>query len=171
MTQFLVDTNTFIQAKDFHYGFDICSGFWRSLDVNHEKDKVFSIDRVKTELLDGNDELKDWAKDARRESFFEPTDDIEVIEKAAEILDWLQDEDQYKVAGKADFSAKADPWLIAYASVHDLTLVTHEQLRPDIKKRVPIPNVCEAFDVGYTDVFEMLRALKTRMVMLRKRKS
>ena len=170
MTHFLVDSNTFIQAKNFHYGFDICAGFWRSLDVNHGKERIFSIDRVKTELLEGNDELKDWAKDKSRTSFFEPTDDIEVIEKTAEILDWLQDQDQYKEAGKADFSAKADPWLIAYAYVHGLTIVTHEQLRLETKKRVPIPNVCDEFDVDYTDVFEMLRTLKTRMVMLGKRK-
>ena len=171
MAQFLVDSNTFIQAKNFHYGFDICAGFWRSLDVNHERECVFSIDRVKTELLDGHDELKDWAKEKSRALFFEPTDSIVVIEKTAEILDWLQEEEQYREAGKADFSAKADPWLIAYAYVHDLTVVTHEQLRPETKKRVPIPNVCLEFGVSYTDVFEMLRVLKTKMVLQRKRKS
>jgi hypothetical protein len=29
---FLLDSNVFIQAKNFYYGFDICPGFWKWLD-------------------------------------------------------------------------------------------------------------------------------------------
>lgn len=29
---YLLDTNVFIAAKNLHYGFDICPGFWSWLD-------------------------------------------------------------------------------------------------------------------------------------------
>jgi hypothetical protein len=28
MTDYLLDANVFIQAKNLHYGFDFCPGFW-----------------------------------------------------------------------------------------------------------------------------------------------
>lgn len=30
---FLLDANVFIEAKNRYYGFDICPGFWRWLDL------------------------------------------------------------------------------------------------------------------------------------------
>ncbi|MCK4783673.1 MAG: DUF4411 family protein [Desulfobacteraceae bacterium] len=40
--------------------------------------------------------------------------------------------------------------------------MTHEVLYPDIRRKVPIPNVCEAFGLSYVDTFEMLRELGVR---------
>ena len=56
----------------------------------------------------------------------------------------------------------ADGWLVAYAQAHNLTLVTQEVRNPDIKKRVPIPNVCEQFNVNFINTFDMLRQLGVR---------
>ena len=60
---------------------------------------------------------------------------------------------------KTEFASGADGWLIAYAKVNDCVLVTQEVLRPNVKNKVPIPNVCRAFSVPYIDTFEMIRAL------------
>jgi hypothetical protein len=54
----------------------------------------------------------------------------------------------------------ADTWILAFALATDLTVVTHEVFDPNIKKRIPIPNVCLAFDIDYCDTFEMLRRLQ-----------
>jgi hypothetical protein len=59
----------------------------------------------------------------------------------------------------------ADPWLIAFAMI-DLklyTIVTFEKYHPDMKRKIPIPNVCKDFKVSYTDLFEMLRNLGFRL--------
>ena len=53
-------------------------------------------------------------------------------------------------------------WLHGQNRVHSLVLVTHEEHRPDVKKRIPIPNVCKAFDVPHVNTFEMLKALAIR---------
>jgi hypothetical protein len=59
----------------------------------------------------------------------------------------------------AKFLDRADPWLIAAAKVHDLTLVTQETLAGSGTKKVKIPNVCEARYVEWSNTFTMLDAL------------
>ena len=54
-------------------------------------------------------------------------------------------------------------WLVAYAKSNGQhVVVTHEELSPDAKRRVPLPNVCKQFSVDYTDPFAMLKDLKAR---------
>lgn len=71
MTTYLVDTDAFIRAKNQHYGFDLCPGFWNWIDHEHAAGKVFSIQRVYDELLAGKDDLSNWAK-LRRGMFLKP---------------------------------------------------------------------------------------------------
>ncbi len=56
MTSYLLDTDVFIRAKNQHYGFDLCPGFWTWIDREHAAMKVFSIQRVYDELLAGKDD-------------------------------------------------------------------------------------------------------------------
>ena len=35
MTVYLLDTDTLIRAKNEHYGFDLCPGYWNWLDNEH----------------------------------------------------------------------------------------------------------------------------------------
>ena len=49
----LVDSDVFITAKNLYNSFDICPGFWKSVLHHHRKDRVFSIDRVRRELIAG----------------------------------------------------------------------------------------------------------------------
>ena len=57
MTNYLLDTNVFIQAKNLHYGFDFCPAFWDWLDAQNRIGKVASIDKVADELRAGADQL------------------------------------------------------------------------------------------------------------------
>ena len=62
MTTYLLDANIFIQAKNLHYGLDFCPAFWDWLDQQHAVGGVFSISHVRYELLAGDDDLSEWAK-------------------------------------------------------------------------------------------------------------
>jgi hypothetical protein len=75
---------------------------------------------------------------------------------------WARQQGQFTEAAKAEFADKADAWLIAYAKAKNLVLVTHEVLDRFIQKKIPMPNVCEAFDVTYVDTFAMLRELEAQ---------
>ena len=52
-TTYLVDSDVLITAKNLYYAFDLCPGFWKSLLHHHRESRVFSVDRVRKELLAG----------------------------------------------------------------------------------------------------------------------
>lgn len=106
---YLLDANVFIQAKNQYYTFEICPGFWESLVLENKKNTISSIDRVKTEIDKGNDELKDWANDAALKALFKKADDKAVVDWFAKIMNFVQNEPQYTPGAKADFAACADP--------------------------------------------------------------
>ena len=160
MTKFLIDTNSIVEAKDFFYAFDLCPGFWDALSRHHELGEVYSIDKVKRELIDGNDILVRWAK-AMPKDFFLPTATADVATQYAAIVQWVQ-ENYNRQDAVSSFAAKADGWLIAYAKVHGFKIVSEEKLNLGMKKRVANPNVCHQFGVPYCNVFEMLRELNVR---------
>jgi hypothetical protein len=71
---YLLDSDVFMQAKNLHYGFDFCPGFWEWIDARAADGIVASIDRVRDELLAGGDDLAAWAEE-RDEGFFLRPDD------------------------------------------------------------------------------------------------
>ncbi len=158
---FLLDANVFIEAKRRYYAFDLCPGFWECLIWHHNgTSRVVSIDRVKDELERGGDDLKAWVTSDMPLTCFARTDVRPAVEQYALIMSWVQNHNQFFPEAKAEFAASADGWLIAYAKVNSIVLVTHEVLAPDARRKVPMPNVCEAFSVAYIDTFDMLRELE-----------
>jgi hypothetical protein len=87
---------------------------------------------------------------------------VEVISTYREIITWAVQQDQYFDIAKSEFASAADSWLIAFAKTYNFTVVTHEQFHPDSKRRIFIPNVCHAFNVPYSDTFDMLRRLSIK---------
>ncbi len=51
---YLVDSDVFITAKNLYYAFGLCPGFWKSVLHHHRTGRIFSVDRVRGELLAGN---------------------------------------------------------------------------------------------------------------------
>lgn len=154
---FLLDANVFIQAYQQYYPFDICPGFWGCLVALSEQGRLTSIDRVKMELQDHEDELKRWANGAPQ--LFASSGEALVVEAYHEVVQWVDANSQFKTRAKQGFAQKADGWLVAYAKVHNMTVATNEKQKPGAQARVPILNVCDRFGVLYIDTFEMLRRL------------
>lgn len=165
---YLLDANIFIQAKNTYYAFDICPGFWDSLLGAFDDGVVCSIAPVRDELKVGKDEIADWMNKKVPKGFFHSVKSPADIEQYREVMKWVQTNSQFFQPAKDDFAAGADGWLVAYAAVHGMWLVTQEQIDPQAKKRVPLPNVAEAFEVHWLNTFEMLRALGIEYTWLRK---
>ncbi len=161
---YLIDADVFIQAKNQHYAFPICPGFWDSLIGRHETQDVFSIDHIKQELLRGDEEedLVQWVINEVPVKFFLTTHDKAVSECYKDMMLWVQRNSQFLDYAKAKFATEADGWLAAYAKVHGYVVVTGEQYRPDVRNRVPLPNVCKQFDIECCEVFRMLSNLNVR---------
>lgn len=156
---FLLDANIFIEAHRRYYGLDLCPGFWEALRHFAIRGKLLSIDRVYRELQDGGDALWDWAKDSPRELFVSSAAP-EIVKSYSEIMAWVQGNPQFRAEAKSKFAAEADGWVAAYARVHGTIVVTHERHDPNVKKRVPLGNVCHEFGLPPMDTFEMLRELQ-----------
>lgn len=71
---------------------------------------------------------------------------------------------QYRQEAIDEFFDSADYRLIAHARATGSTVVTRERPAPDSKKKVKIPDVCNAFGVAWTDPFSAYRTLGLRLV-------
>ena len=160
---YVLDANMFIEAAQRYYAFDLAPGFWQAL-LDHARDgRIQSIDRVKDEIEQGDDELKDWVKSDSHQ-WFASTDQADVIEAYRAIMGWILSSSQFLEAAKAEFARGADGWLVAYAMAKGYVVVTHEQYSRDVKSRIPIPNVCQEFGVTYVNTFVMLRDLGVKLL-------
>ena len=161
---YVLDANVFVQAHRRHYAFEICPGFWDCVIHHHQTGLLISIDRVRDEIAAGDaDALETWAKHTAPKSLFAPTGVAVVAGNFAAMVQWVQAQAQFTTEAKEQFAQVADGWLAAYAKTHaHHVVVTHEEFNPDVKKRVPLPNVCKQFGVEYIDTFTMLKELKAR---------
>jgi len=164
-TTYLVDSDVFITAKNMYYAFDLCPGFWNSLLHYHGEGRIFSVDRVRNELLVGRSEdvLVQWVKNKVPRGFFVAVeDDIRVSRVYGKIAKRVQDCPRYFDPTKAKFATGADGWLVACALVRGAIVVTNERSSPKSKRDVKLPDVCDEFRVPRQDTFGMLRALGAR---------
>ncbi|MFT4272507.1 MAG: DUF4411 family protein [Pantoea sp.] len=160
--RYLLDANTYIQAKNQYYGMDICPAYWHWLDLQNEKGIIGSVDMIGRELKDGNDDLADWVK--ARPSHFIRNDDSDTQTIFTELVQAVMAGD-YNPGNRDNFLAKADPWIIAKAKSIGATVVTHESLIMAGTRKVKVPNICHQFDVPCINTFQFLRELKARFVL------
>lgn len=151
---YLVDANVLIEAKNRYYAFDIAPGFWAWLDQAHQQSLACSIETVRDELLDGNDELADWAR--ANMAFFRAIDQG-TTQHFGDLTNWATSRN-FTPAALSEFTGNnADYLLVAYAREHQHTVVTHERSQPNARARVLIPDACLAMGISTTDTFQMLR--------------
>ncbi len=166
--RYVLDANVFIQAHKKYYAPDICPGFWLALVRNHETKTICSIDRIRAELVGGD--VREWIEAEAPDTFFKRTEDKKVSDVFKDMVNWVQNEQQFRPEAKAEFSSVADGWLVAYAKANGLVVVTHEEYAPDAEKKVKIPNVCIEFDVDYCSTFDMLRDLNEQFVLKKRQR-
>lgn len=121
---YLLDANIFIQGKKLHYGFDFCPAFWDWLDASNANRTVFSIEKVRGELLDGNDDLSTWAQ-ARDNAFFVPPDASTPASLAA-VSTWANSGNYDPIAIRTFLRTGADYYLVAQAHALGHVVVSHE---------------------------------------------
>ena len=158
---YLVDSDILITAKNLYYAFDICPGFWKCLLQHHREGRIFSVDRVRSELLAGHktEDLYQWVWGEVPRGFFLPVDDDEVGRVYTEVMLWVQRHQNYFDQAKAAFATGADGWLVAFAKVRNAIVVTNEQSSPESRRYVKLPDVCDEFNVRRETTFQMLRTL------------
>lgn len=159
---YLLDANSYIQAKNDHYRMKFCPGFWDWLDSSFKQGQLCSINMVYKELSSYGDELSDWVK--LRQDHFHPIDDAATQAAFAKIAQHVMALSLPSDPEKIRFLDGADPWLIAKASTTNKTIVTHESLVPANSKKIKIPNICREFGVSYITSYDLLETLEARFI-------
>ena len=159
-SRYLIDANVFIQAKNFHYRFGFCQGFWQWLTEAHHAGLVFSIDKVRQEINDGDedDQVRLWADDLPESFFIADIHDSSVMQTYRQVMQWNVSNNNYRQQAKDEFARfdKADAFLIAAAKAHGFTLVTHEASKPESEKRVLIPDAANEFNIESIMIYDLL---------------
>jgi hypothetical protein len=165
-TLYLLDANILITAARYFYNFDFGNNFWDFLVQKAEDNIIKGIDKIYDEIMRGNDRLKEWAKTDFFEHFLDTTEAV-VWNNYLELMKWVGKQKGKYTQNAINIFTKennADPWLIAYAmkNKRKFIIVTFERKVDNIKRKIPIPNVCEEFSIEYCNLYQMLKNLKFR---------
>lgn len=159
---FVIDTSALTQAVRSYYAHDICPGFWDCLAYHVQEGRIVIVDKVKKEIVDGTGPPQDWLRDDIDRTHIASTKEESVAILYGQLINWVQGNPQFMETAKAEFASVADGWVIAYAKSKGLAVVSQETYAAEIRKRVPIPNVCRQFDIPHYDLFQLLRTLGAR---------
>ncbi len=165
MSVYVVDSNFFIQAHRANYPLDVATSFWDKVKQLAEQQKIVSIDKVKKEIYDHQDELKTWCENNLPADFFRET--TSVITSYSQVVVWANSRSgHYLPTAIAEFldADEADAWLVSYAhfDAANRIIVTHEKSQPDRRNKVKIPEVCSPFNINFVNTIEMFRQLGER---------
>ena len=87
------------------------------------------------------------------------SNDAGVMMKYAEVLNWAQSCTHFRPEAIAEFAEVADAFLVATAAAKGYTLVTNETSDPFCRRRVKIPDACNALGVHCCGLNDVLREL------------
>jgi hypothetical protein len=156
--QYILDANVFLEAYKRYYAFDLCPGFWQSIKHHGAEGIAATIDKVWDQLQEG-ESLDEWKANSRGLLVLS-TDEADILSAYGEVIRWAQKQTRFESAAKASFASDPDAWLIAFAKARKLTMVSHEKSEPNSKRIIKIPDVCKAFEIPYSNTFDMLRNLQ-----------
>ncbi|RLI48384.1 MAG: DUF4411 domain-containing protein [Candidatus Thorarchaeota archaeon] len=146
LLKYSFDTSAFIQPFRDYYPPDVFPTLWDLIGSLIERGDIIATKEVQFELQQKDDKLVTYVR--RFPGLFVELSD-EVQREAHAIINhypgWV---DPYK------HKNMADPFVIALARVHDLTVVSYEEEK---KGRVKIPRVCKDFGVRHFTFVDFLR--------------
>lgn len=154
---YIFDTNIFIRSKH-EMPMDLWPTFWTKVAGMINSGNVFSNIQVKGEIDKGGDELTNWMKSHVPAGFY-VENEPDVMVKYADVMNWAQSNAVYKPEAIAEFAQVADAYLVATAAAKGYTLVTNETADPMCRRRVKIPDACNALGVRFCDLNTVLREL------------
>lgn len=149
---YCIDTNIFIDAGERYYPPDIVPGFWKNLDGLIDAGRFKAPEMLIEELERKDDAWRQWVYD-RKETLIVPMDmpQIDAVKRVVAVYE-AQSSNVTRMTG--------DPFFIALALAHGLTVVTSESER---KGKVKIPKICDALGVPSISLLEMMRRENWRL--------
>lgn len=160
MSVFVIDSNFLIQAHRVTYPLDVAESYWSLVSTLARKGTIISIDKVKKEIYQNDDELKSWCEEFLPDTFFKEA--AEAIEDYHTVINWAAGKsDHYMQKALDEFldADEADAWLVAFALKNKFPLITHEVSNPARKNKIKIPEPCDVLGVHYMNTIDLFRHL------------
>ena len=148
--RWLLDSSFFINGWQ-RYPLDLFGPVWGRLSALLCSGRVHSCDEVYREIEKKDDDLFAWVKPLK--GAFDQPDDA-VTRKMREVM--RRHPNFVALAGTMN---RADPWIIAHASITKSVVVTDEQATPRQSDTKPpkIPNVCDEWGIRWADPLTFIR--------------
>lgn len=161
--KYLLDSNIFIEPKKQFYVFDICPDYWTWLKTCKE---LSSIEKVREEIFQGNDDLVSWVKDSFKREWFLKYDDIVTQKNYSRIADYVNGLKNHTSMQKGKFLNGADGWLIATAMKQNDIIVTLEKSHSAISTgKIFLPDIAKQFDIKCITLYDLLRRFNIKFVI------
>ena len=131
---------------------------------HHRQDLVFSVDRVRSELLAGRkkEDLVQWVWNKVPDGVFVLVDTEPVVRGYTDVMLWMPCHPKSYDHAKAKFVTGADGWLVACARIHSAAVVTNERSAAESKRKIKLRDVRDQFGVQRDHAFAMPRALNVQ---------
>lgn len=163
--KFLFDSDSLIVAKNSYYSPEFSALFWDWVISANQNGVLFTIDKVADEFLQGNEDdyLRNFIE-KHGGNLALPTTGHDCITSYGKVqvwasTVWTQGKDIKKTPKALEVFAKekiADPWLVAYASLHGFEIITNETPAPVSPTKVKIPDAANAFGVKVVSLHQVL---------------
>lgn len=173
MNGYIMDSNIYITSYRLNYPFDLFPSYWDKLITFADNHLINMNKHVFEEIAhesreEEKDNLQLWLENDFSAREFDITNDIVGVWQ--EVLQYIYHSPIYNQRAFDSWAntSVADPWIVATAKVHNLTVVTLETEETNLNsgsptKKVKIPEVCKAFGVECGTLQKMLRDLSFRL--------
>ncbi len=161
---YLLDANIFIEAHLGSYPLDVVPSFWTNIARLAHAGQICSIDKVKAEIFNNDDDLTAWCSVNLPNNFFK--DSSVCLEEYATVVGWADSKrGHYKETALRVFldAERADAWLAAFAKKEGMTVVTLEVSNLASKSNIKLPDACNSVGVSSTNTIGLLRALAVKI--------
>lgn len=163
MAIYILDSNFFIEAHRKSYPLDVAFSFWNKVKQLASEGKIISIDKVRNELYNKNDDLEKWCRANLPIDFFKNTSTS--VSSYSKVCNWaISRDNHYNENALNEFldADEADAFLVAYTldDVQNRILVTHEVSDINIKRKIKIPEACNGLNVKFLNIMDMFRGLQ-----------
>ncbi|WP_181309266.1 DUF4411 family protein [Paraburkholderia sp. BL18I3N2] len=158
--RYLLDSDVLITAKNLHYNPKFCTNFWMWIAHAFQQGIVYSIDKVRDELLNGkeDDPLRTWASQPALNGFF--LDSLASTPKWQQLAGWaVERQPPFQAAALDKFLdvKSADAWLIAFAANNPgFVIITNEQSAPESRRSIKLPDAAAAVGAATMSLFDVL---------------
>jgi hypothetical protein len=162
--KYLIDSNVFVTPHRTFAPIDVAVSLWNKVHDYANGGIICSIDKVKDELYENDDELKQWLVANVPSNFFISIADADSLHQLQKITMWASVHKKYSEKAKQKFMRfdKADVYLAAVATAHpaEYTVVSFEQTNHFGISEIKLPDVCSNFNAKCIPLEQMFRELK-----------